>query len=122
VSVSLAALRDCSCPEAVVKPPVAGGDVMACRFCARMLARAHRASPESKWPADEASDVRRLAGRLRPPGDRFGVNRSPGGARSGEVEAIEVHDLGPRSHEVTHERLLCVVTRVDLRDGSELVV
>ncbi len=28
----------------------------------------------------------------------------------GKIEAIEIHDLGPRSHEVTHERLLRVVT------------
>ena len=26
--------------------------------------------------------------------------------RSGEVEAIEIHDLVPRRHEVTHKRLL----------------
>src|SRR5918911_2193335 len=38
---------------------------------------------------------------------------------SGEVESIEVHDLVPRGHEVTHELLLRVVARVDLRDGSE---
>jgi hypothetical protein len=55
--------------------------------------------------------------------DRFDVNRSPDrGRRSGEVEAIEVHDPVPRSHEVTHKRLLRVVTRIDLRDGSELGV
>src|SRR5687767_10676418 len=39
---------------------------------------------------------------------------------SGEVEPIEVHDLVPRSDEVTHELLLRVVLCVDLRDGSEL--
>jgi hypothetical protein len=33
---------------------------------------------------------------------------------SGEVEPIEVHDLVPRGHEVTHELLLRVVARVDL--------
>src|SRR6266542_6181426 len=42
--------------------------------------------------------------------------------RSGKVEAIESHHLVPCSHEVTHEPLLRVVTRVDLRDGSELGV
>src|SRR5437588_304130 len=41
---------------------------------------------------------------------------------SGEVESIEVHDLVPSGHEVTHELLLRVVARVDLRDGSELGV
>src|SRR5262249_3521181 len=39
-----------------------------------------------------------------------------------EVEAIEVHDLVPRGHEVSYELLLGVVTRVDLRDGPELGV
>ncbi len=42
--------------------------------------------------------------------------------RSGKVEAIEIHDLVPRSHKVTHKRLLRVVTRVDFRNGSELGV
>src|SRR5260370_8916046 len=41
---------------------------------------------------------------------------------SGEVEPIEVHDLVPRGHEVTHKLLLRVVARVGLRDGSELGV
>ncbi|MCH7996677.1 MAG: hypothetical protein IIB11_02750, partial [Chloroflexi bacterium] len=30
--------------------------------------------------------------------------------RSGKVEAIKIHHLVPRSHEVTHERLLRIVT------------
>src|SRR5690348_450332 len=42
--------------------------------------------------------------------------------RSGEVETVEVHDLVPRRDEVTHELLLRVVTRVELRDASELGV
>src|SRR3990172_8020771 len=42
--------------------------------------------------------------------------------RSGKAEAIEIHHLVPRSHEVTHERLLRVVTCVDFRDRSELGV
>src|SRR6266540_6662828 len=51
---------------------------------------------------------------------RYDADRSPTrGRRSGEVEAIEVHDLVPRRHEVTHELLLRVVTCVDLRDASE---
>src|SRR6266702_1952677 len=44
------------------------------------------------------------------------------GRRSAEIEAIEVHDLVPRRHEVTHELLLRVVSCVDLRDGTELRV
>jgi hypothetical protein len=39
---------------------------------------------------------------------------------SGNVEAIEVHDLGPRRHEVTYELLLGVVAGVDLGEGAEL--
>lgn len=42
--------------------------------------------------------------------------------RSGEIEAVEIHHLVPRSHKVTHELLLRVVLRVDLREGSELGV
>ena len=55
------------------------------------------------------------------PGCREPRHRLRGG-KSTEVEAIEVHDLVPRRHEVTHELLLRVVTCVDLRDGSELGV
>ena len=42
--------------------------------------------------------------------------------RSGKVKPIEIHDLVPRSHEVTHKCLLRVITRVDFRNGSELRV
>src|SRR5438093_6319522 len=42
--------------------------------------------------------------------------------RSGKVEAIVVHDLVPRSHEITHELLLRVVLCVNLGEGSELGV
>src|SRR5207302_4768885 len=56
-------------------------------------------------------------------GDRFRSNRSRNrGRRSGEVEAIEVHDLVPRSYEVADELLLRIVTCVDLGNGSELRV
>src|SRR5258707_9993344 len=41
---------------------------------------------------------------------------------SGEIEPVEVHDLDPRGHEVTHELLLRVAARVDLRDAPELGV
>src|ERR1700680_4302665 len=42
--------------------------------------------------------------------------------RSGEVEAIEVHHLGPRRHEVFHELLLRVLARIDFREGAQLRV
>src|SRR5688572_15706347 len=42
--------------------------------------------------------------------------------RSGKVEAIEIHDLVPRGHEVAHELLPGVVARVDLRECAELGV
>ena len=40
----------------------------------------------------------------------------------GQVEAIEVHHLDPRVHEVAHELLLPIVASVDFGDGSELGV
>src|SRR5207248_2348291 len=43
-------------------------------------------------------------------------------ALSDKVEAIKIHHLVPRSDKVTHELLLRVVTRIDLREGSELGV
>src|SRR5919202_1062886 len=43
-------------------------------------------------------------------------------APSDQVEPIKIHHLVPSSHEVTHELLLRVVTRVDLREGAELRV
>jgi hypothetical protein len=39
-----------------------------------------------------------------------------------KIEAIEIHDLVPRSHEITHERFSRVVTSIHLRDGPELGV
>src|SRR5688572_5913416 len=39
-----------------------------------------------------------------------------------QVEPIKIHDLVPRSHKVTNERFLRVVTGIDFRDGSELGV
>ena len=39
-----------------------------------------------------------------------------------KVEAVKIHHLVPRSHEVTHKRLLRVVACIDFRDGSELGV
>ncbi len=42
--------------------------------------------------------------------------------RLGKVEAVQVHHLGPRRHEVLHELLLRVGAAVDLRDGPQLGV
>ncbi len=42
--------------------------------------------------------------------------------RSGKIEAIKIHDLIPRSNEVTHELLLGVVTPVDFSDRPKLRV
>src|SRR5277367_1759262 len=42
--------------------------------------------------------------------------------KSGEVKAIQVHHLGPRSRKVAHKRLLRVGTCIDFREGSELGV
>src|SRR5436190_12334100 len=39
---------------------------------------------------------------------------------SGEVEAIEVHHLGPCRDEVLHELLLRIVARIDFRERAEL--
>ena len=39
-----------------------------------------------------------------------------------QVEAIEIHHLVPRGHEVAHEHLLRIVTSVNFRVGSELGV
>src|ERR1700730_16542947 len=41
---------------------------------------------------------------------------------SGEVEAIQVHHLGPRRNEVVHELLLRVRARIDLRESAQLRV
>ena len=42
--------------------------------------------------------------------------------RSGEVEAIQVHDLGPGRHEVLDKLLLRVRASIDLGQGPELGV
>ena len=39
-----------------------------------------------------------------------------------QIEAIEIHHLVPRVHEIAHERLLPVVTSVNFREGAELGV
>ncbi len=39
-----------------------------------------------------------------------------------KIEAIKVHHLAPRSHEIFHERFFRVVTCIDFREGSELGV
>src|SRR5215475_15039274 len=42
--------------------------------------------------------------------------------RSGEVEAVEIHHLGPRRHEALHELLLRVRASVDFAEGAQLRV
>src|SRR5688500_18132804 len=64
--------------------------------------------------------MRERSGRPRMP--RSAAERPTGTPVSGEVEPVEVHDLVPRGHEVTHELLLRVVARVDLRKRSQLGV
>ena len=41
---------------------------------------------------------------------------------SGKVETIQIHHLGPGSHEVPHESLLRIAARVHLRKSAELGV
>src|SRR5262245_24383345 len=48
---------------------------------------------------------------------RFRMPRRP---LRGQVEAVEVHHLGPRRHEVLDELLLRVGGRVDLGEGAQL--
>jgi hypothetical protein len=50
------------------------------------------------------------------------VLRRFGTSGSGQLEAIVVHHLVPRSHEVLHELLLRVLLRVKLGDGAQLGV
>src|SRR5258706_3326838 len=42
--------------------------------------------------------------------------------RSGEIETVRVHHLGPRRHEVLYELLLRVSAPIDLREGTQLRV
>src|SRR5438445_13850977 len=42
--------------------------------------------------------------------------------RSNKVETIVVHDLVPRSHEITHELLVRVLLCIKLNNGTELGV
>ncbi len=53
---------------------------------------------------------------------RQAVVRSTKVQRSREVEAIQVHHLGPRRDEVLHELLFRIRTSVNLRQGAELGV
>jgi hypothetical protein len=41
---------------------------------------------------------------------------------SGKVEAIEIHDLVPRRHEIMDKCLLCIVTCVNFRQSAKLGV
>src|SRR5262249_58276401 len=45
-----------------------------------------------------------------------------GFSRSREIKAVSVHHLGPRRHEVLHELLLGVRTRIDFGEGAKLRV
>src|SRR5208282_989674 len=61
------------------------------------------------------------------PSDSYGFSLLLGWAlpfppRLGEVEAIKVHHLGPRRHEVFHKLLLRVRARIDFREGAQLRV
>ena len=71
-----------------------------------------RAAAEPQRSPRASDELWRRRGDDRPP-----VSRE---RRSGQVEAVEVHDLGPRRGEVLHELLLRVFASVDLGDGSEL--
>src|SRR5947208_13147987 len=51
-----------------------------------------------------------------------GAKRSAWALGSGNVESIQIHDLVPRGHEVTHELLLRVVTCVDFSERAQLRV
>src|SRR5450755_231682 len=63
--------------------------------------------------------VKAAWGREAPPQARKSDTSPP---TSGKIVAIEVHDLGPRSREVLHERFLRVVRRIDFRECPELRV
>src|SRR5690349_21450783 len=52
--------------------------------------------------------------------DRRSRARGPG--RSGQVEAVELHHLGPRGDEVAHELLTRVLAGVHLAEGPQLRV
>src|SRR5262249_35278901 len=45
-----------------------------------------------------------------------------GFSRSREIKAVSVHHFGPRRHEVLHELLLGVRTRIDFGEGAKLRV
>src|SRR5262249_15564264 len=47
---------------------------------------------------------------------------SPAPRGSREIEAVGVHDLGPRRNEVLCELLLRIRTRIDFREGTKLGV
>src|SRR4051794_25759158 len=71
-------------------------------------------TPSRGWPGWVTATPRRWPARPEPV--------TAAARRSGEVEAVEVHDLVPRRHEVPHELLLRVVGGVDLGEGTELRV
>ena len=90
--------------------------------CARGLVT--RRTPRQQQSAGEPQRVARACcnGIGNEPKRRPRPLAPPRHALSLKVEAIEIHHLVPRSHEVTHELLLRVVICVDFREGSELGV
>src|SRR5690348_10260885 len=104
-----------SCTPAGRRVPAAGGRSSLERTCAAPSAA--RISTTSARRADPAG--RLLPGRRHVQASR----RRPAWTEpSGQVEAIEVHDLVPRGGEVADELLLRVVARVDLSERAELGV
>ena len=64
-----------------------------------------------------ASAALQVVLKRRPEGPVYGFDQ-----RSGQIEAIRVHHLGPGRHEVAHELLLGVVAGVDLGQRPQLRV
>ena len=79
-------------------------------------------SPPAAWCLTTFSRGARSCRLTRSALSRPADEGRPGRRESGEVEAIETHDLVPRGDEVAHELLLRVVARVDLRKCTELGV
>ena len=81
--------------------------------------------PPAGWPRSTTTSSSNMD-----EGGRLGVHRDAplrlqnqhAPLESGQVEAIQVHHLGPRRHEVAHELLLRVGLRVHLRERAELRV
>jgi len=84
-----------------------------------------RCSPSGRRVPPQSEDRDHVSPRARDTGGPGGCPPGPPNhipSRSGEVEAVEVHDLRPGGDEVVHELLLRVVAGVDLGEGAELGV